>query len=274
MLTRRLLLALLFAAFSFTTSLAAEKKQVLLIGQAPDGHAKNTHEYRAGVRILAQLLKDHPQIETTVTSGDGAWAEGPKMIDKADAVVIFVSQGARWIAQDKQRLEAFRRLAARGGGILALHWGMGAKDAKYINTFLKLVGGIHGGPDRKYKYLETDLVVAAKDHPITRGVEDIRLKEEFYYRLKLNANEGTLIPLLRAKIDGQWETVCFAWEREDGGRSFAFSGLHYHKNWEQLLYRRLMSQAVLWTLKLPVPEGGIDASIPKKQLKVQPGERS
>ena len=48
-----------------------------------------------------------------------------------------------------------------------------------------------------------------------------------------------------------------AWDRPDGGRSFGFVGLHFHKNWERIEYRRLVSQAILWSLKMPIPEGGL-----------------
>ena len=63
--------------------------------------------------------------------------------------------------------------------------------------------------------------------------------------------------MLRAKIDGTDEIVSCAWERPDGGRSFGFTGLHFHENWRRVAYRRLVAQGVLWTLKLPVPNAGL-----------------
>ena len=49
-------------------------------------------------------------------------------------------------------------------------------------------------------------------------------------------------PILRAPIDGTAETVAWAWERPDGGRSFGFSGLHFHDHWKRPEYRRLVAQ--------------------------------
>ena len=63
------------------------------------------------------------------------------------------------------------------------------------------------------------------------------------------------------KIDGKLETISWAWERSNGGRSLGFSGLHFHKNWNLTAYRRLMIQAILWTLKLSIPVNGVNVDI-------------
>ena len=82
--------------------------------------------------MVAELLKGRPEIQMTVVSADEPWAEGPKLIDGADGIVLLVTEGARWMQWDAKRHEALKRLAARGGGITALHWSVGAKEAQYI----------------------------------------------------------------------------------------------------------------------------------------------
>lgn len=262
------LAAAVIAPVSAAERQPAKPKRILLIGQGPDGHPWNTHEYMAGQRILASCLQPVKAVQAIVVNATGPWKQGPELIDSADGVVLFVSQGARWLQQDKLRLAAFQRLAKRGGGLVAIHWGMGAKDAKYIPRFVALFGGIHGGPDRKYKVLTTTTEIAAPKHPILKGVKPVTLKEEFYYRLKL-AKTGTLTPLLKAEIDGGKQTVAFAWERPDGGRSFGFTGCHFHHNWKHDAYRRMITQAVLWTVhvkppaKLPLRYRTTDLSKPR-----------
>ena len=240
-----------------TTTLPAEKpaprpKRILLIGQGPDGHPWNTHEYMAGQRILASCLQPVKGVQIVVVNAKGAWKQGPELLDGADGIVLFVSQGGRWLQQDKRRLAAFQRLGKRGGGFVAIHWGMGARMAKDIKGFVALFGGIHGGPDRKYKVVTTSTELAAPKHPILKGIKPVTLKEEFYYRLKL-AKYGKLTPLLKAEIDGEKHTVAFAWERPGGGRSFGFTGCHYHQNWKHDAYRRMITQAVLWTVDVTPP---------------------
>src|SRR5262249_5608301 len=145
--------------------------------------------------------------------------------------------------------EALARLAARGGGLAALHWAVGTKAAEPIAPFVKLFGGCHGGPDRKYQVVETDLHVAP--HPLTAGIGNFRIRDEFYYQLKFPSPPDGLVPLVTATIDGQPQTVAWAYQRADGGRSFGFTGLHFDDNWQREEYQRLVTQAVRWTLKLP-----------------------
>jgi type 1 glutamine amidotransferase len=247
---------------------AAPKKTVLLVGQGPDGqHPRGTHEYQAGARILARCLARVPDLEVIVVQADGAWKEGPDLLSRADAVVLFVAEGARWIHTDPSRRKAFEKLAARRAGIVGVHWAIGTRDAGPIDAFLKLLGACHGGPDRKFK--ETETALSPAKHPIATGIDKFRVRDEFYYRLKVVKSENAAQPLLLASIDGREEMVAWAWERPDGGRSFGFSGLHFHDNWRLPAYRRLVTQAVLWTLKLPIPRLGLAVDVPQAELKLK-----
>jgi type 1 glutamine amidotransferase len=235
----------------------AAPKKLLLVGTGPDGHPPQTHEYMAGLKILEKCLQGVPGLEVSTVKAVGAWPEGPELIKRADGVVLFLSEGAAWLHHDPKRLQALQRVAARKGGLTVLHWGMGTRDAKNIDGFVKLFGGCHGGPDRKYKVVEVEAQVADPKHPIARGIDHkFRVKDEFYYRLKFIKPEGSVRPILRVSLDGKDETVAWAWERPDGGRSFGFSGLHFHTNWRLEAYRRLVAQGVLWTLGLPTPAPG------------------
>jgi type 1 glutamine amidotransferase len=268
MTRRRWLLALLMLT-SLGGPASAAPRKLLLVGCGPDGHPATTHEYMAGLKVLAKCLKDVPGLEVTVVKAIDPWREGPELMQRADGVVLFVSEGARWLQHDPKRLDALRQVAARKGGLVVLHWGMGTRDAKYIDDFVKLFGGCHGGPDRKYKVLETEAKVADASHPVVRGVAGkFRIKDEFYYRLKMVRAQTGLTPLLRVVIDGNDETVAWAWTRPDGGRSFGFSGLHFHANWDREEYRRLVAQGVVWTLGLPIPEKGLAVKVTEEDLKL------
>jgi type 1 glutamine amidotransferase len=225
------------------------RKKLLLLAQGPDGHPAQTHEYVAGLTILQKLLDKNPDLEVTLVRADEPWREGPDLLAKADGIVLYLSEGAKWSQQNSKRAAALAALAKRGGGISVLHWAMGTKDAKNIEPFLQLAGGCHGGPDRKYTVLNTDLTVVDPKHPITRGVENFKARDEFYHHLKWIKDSGVITPLLQADIDGLRETVAWAWQRPGGGRSFGFTGLHFHENWQIPEYRRLVVQGVTWTIK-------------------------
>lgn len=264
--------SLLFVALALLASSSVAdtpKKKLLLLGHGPDGHPPETHEYLAGMRILTKGLAPVPGLEVTTVQADGRWPEGPELLERADGVVLFLAEGAKWIAADPRRQAAFERLARRGGGLAALHWAIGTREAAPIDGFLKLLGGCHGGPDRKYKVVEEEAQVVDAAHPITTGLRNFRVKDEFYYQLKFVSPAGSVRPLLRVKLDGQPETVAWSWERPDGGRSFGFSGLHFHHNWRLPEYRRLAAQGVLWTLKLPIPEQGLAVEVTEAELKAK-----
>jgi type 1 glutamine amidotransferase len=236
--------------------------KVLLIASGPDGHPAATHEYTAGIDILARLLKPQPGVETLVAKVDGAWNEGPDLIGRADCVVLFLSEGAKWLSADAKRLAAFRAHAKRGGGLVVLHWAMGTREAAPIDAFVDLFGACHGGPDRKYKVLDAKLSVADPKHGTASGLKDFTIHDEYYYKLKLPKGRHEVMPVLFAEIDGAKEMVAWSWERPDGGRSFGFSGLHFHANWKREEYRRLAAQGVLWTARQPIPKAGLPVDLP------------
>jgi hypothetical protein len=48
----------------------------------------------------------------------------------------------------------------------------------------------------------------------------------------------------------------WAYERANGGRAFGFTGGHFHRSWADENFRRVVVNAILWTAKADVPEGG------------------
>ncbi len=218
------------------------------------------------MRIVQQMLSKIPGLEIELINADSPWPEGPELLAKADGVVLFVSEGAHWVREDPRRREAFARLAQRGGGLSVLHWGMGTRDAANIADFVRLFGGCHGGPDRRYKVVDVHCEFAT--HPVTEGIKPFDVHEEFYFKLKLPQAAKGLTPLLQVNIEGSDETVCWAWNRPEQGRSFGFSGLHFHENWSVAQYRRLVAQGILWTVAKESEFGKLQLDVDAKLLKL------
>jgi len=246
----------------------AAPKRLLLLGQGPDGHPQATHEYFSGLKIVKKCLDRVKTLDAVLVEADEPFRAGPDLIDKADGVVLFLSEGAKWMQQEDARLAAFQRLAARGGAFVGLHWATGCREARYIEKYVQLLGGCHGGPDRKYAVVTATTEIADATHPVVTAIAAVMLEDEFYYRLKFAKPEGSITPLLRVPIDGEPHTVAWAWERPDKGRSFGFTGLHFHRNWSQPGYRRLVAQGIVWSLRLPVPAAGLDVEITDDDLKL------
>jgi type 1 glutamine amidotransferase len=268
---------------------AAEPKRLLLVGQGPDGHPAATHEFMAGLGILEKCLSRVEGLKVMTVKADEPWKEGPQMLKEADGVVLYVSQGAKWMQADAGLYDAFAAFAARGGGLVALHWSVGAKDAKYIEGQLKLLGGSRGGPQRKYTVADFDVRLPTPDHPIVRGIKPFAVHDELYYRLDFvkgaNGDDGKhgdakadgekrlkFDRIFAATIDDREETVAWAWERPDDGRSFGYVGMHFHENWKMPEYRRLATQAALWTLKMDIPKDGVSVEFAAADLKLPDGD--
>ncbi|MGD9648275.1 MAG: ThuA domain-containing protein [Pirellulales bacterium] len=258
-------LGVLLAA-NLAPSHAADKPQrVLLLAQGPDGHPAGTHEFVAGQTQLAEWLRPMADLEVQLVRVDEPWADGPDLLEQADCVVLYVCEGAKFMQADPRRWQAFQRCAARGAGLVTLHWACGCKAPEPIPGFLKLMGACHGGPDRRYTVVETDLRPAEPAHPIARGLSEFRIRDEFYFSLKRGPAPGVLQPVLTATIEGRQEMICWAWQRAatdgaEGGRSFGFTALHFYDNWQRPEYRRLVTQGVLWTLGHEIPENGLEIS--------------
>ena len=260
---KHLLLSMLL---SITSSVfAADAKRLLIVGQGPDGHPPTTHEFMPGAKVLAELLKPFENIKTTVVDASEPGGGGDKLIDDCDGLAMFISEGSMWMQKDAARWAALKRLAARGGAIIAYHWSVGAKDAQYIPGQLELLGATRGGEQRKYTKIGVDLKKADPSHPILRGIGDMNVYDEFYYALDQRPD---IHPLITANLEGKDETAVWSLDRKDGGRSFGFVMLHYHSNWQREDYRRMVVQGVLWSLKQDIPEGGVKVDIDSKKLEL------
>ena len=71
---------------------------------------------------------------------------------------------------------------------------------------------------------------------------------------------GRMEPAVRA-AKGAREVLAWAYERPTGGRGFGYTGAHFHKNWGNDDFRRLMLNALVWTAGLDVPSAGVASTV-------------
>jgi hypothetical protein len=60
----------------------------------------------------------------------------------------------------------------------------------------------------------------------------------------------------------------WALERADGGRGVGFTGGHFHDNWGNDEFRKVVLNALVWLAKMEVPASGIESSVTKEQLEM------
>ncbi|HEY0714497.1 MAG TPA: ThuA domain-containing protein, partial [Polyangia bacterium] len=111
-------------------------------------------------------------------------------------------------------------------------------------------------------------------HPIRRGVPAFDSRDEWYFNIRFAPETDRITPILQAlppddlrftpdaaQHAGRRETVAWTFNRSDGGRSFGFTGGHFHDNWGNEPFRRTIVNAVLWTAGIDIPTAGAAANI-------------
>jgi Trehalose utilisation len=127
------------------------------------------------------------------------------------------------------------------------------------------------------------------NHPITRGVKPFKIRDEWYFNMRFREGMKGVTPILSAVPDGSTtnrnngphsgnppmremvargdaQHVAWAAERADGGRGFGFTGAHFHQNWANDDFRKVMLNAILWVAKVEVPADGVQSKVTPEQL--------
>jgi type 1 glutamine amidotransferase len=283
---------LLSGAASAFAEEAAPAKIVFVAGKP--SHAPWEHEHKAGCILLAQKLEEGmPGVKTQVVF-DG-WPEDESVFEGASAVVVYSDGGGGHPLNP--HLEKVDAMMKQGIGLVCIHYAVETLKGPEGDKFLEWLGGYFEthwsvNPHWKAKY-ET-----LPDHPITRGVPPFEVQDEWYYHMRFAPKMEGVTPILsalppkhtlrredgphsgnphvrKAVENGEPQHTAWAYERGDSGRGFGFTGGHFHKNWKDDNFRRLVLNAIAWSAKLDVPEGGIQTTTPdddamKANVKGQP----
>ncbi len=91
--------------------------------------------------------------------------------------------------------------------------------------------------------------------------DSIRSATRFHDVATDGAHSGN--PAVRAEVaKGLPQHMAWAYERPNGGRSFGFTGGHYHWNWGRTEIITLVTNAICWTAKIDIPEQGLKVNGP------------
>jgi type 1 glutamine amidotransferase len=245
-------------------------KRVLIVA-GRRSHGPGDHEFFAGSAILANLLKQNPDV-FPIMARDG-WPKNEKLFDTADCIVMYMDGGDHHPAIDKpERMAVIQRQLDRGAGWVNIHYAVEYPVKLGKRDIAGPVKGWLGG------YYETGysinphwdaMIRNLPKHPITHGVKPFTIRDEWYYGMRWIDDMKGVTPILQAvppdntrrtnytkSRKGEIETMALAFERPNGGRSFGFTGGHFHRNWADENFRRLVVNAILWCAKEEVPEGG------------------
>lgn len=273
------LAAAVMAATAPPTEAETAKKKIVFVAGNPS-HGRGEHEHRAGCMLLAdQLNKSGLPVEAVVTTN--GWPKDDAIFDQASAVVIYADGGGGHPAM--QHLDELKKLAASGVGIGCIHYAVEIPKGKPGDTFLDVIGGYFEENRSVNPHWEASFKLP--QHEVTRGVHDFKMGDEWYYFMRFRENMDGVTPILTdvppasslsrpdGPHEGNPEVRAAVLERKEPqhmmwiyqgpkSRGFGFTGGHFHKNWQQDDFRRVVLNAIVWISGTPVPENGVPSKTP------------
>ena len=271
------------------------KKLVIVAGKP--SHPPRMHEFNAGVQLLVKCLKDVPGLRTEfVLNG---WPQDESIFDGADGIVFYMDGGGRHelVQEAGRRLKLAEEWTSQGVGIGCMHYGVEFIRDQAGQQFQRWIGGHYENMFSCNPIWEPEFT-QFPEHPVTRGVKPFTIKDEWYFNMRFidnlpgnqaeSASGMKFVPILvSAPSDavrngpyvypkgpyahiqadkGRAEAMMWAVEREDGGLGFGFTGGHFHDNWSNDNYRKVVLNAMAWLAKANVPEQGIESAVTQADL--------
>lgn len=273
-----------------------EKKKLVIVAGKPS-HPPRMHEFNAGVQLLYQCLENAPGIETHyVLNG---WPQDESIFKNAAAVVFYMDGGGKHelVQENGLRLKLVDQWAQKGVGIGCMHYGVEILPDQAGAEFQRWIGG-------HYEHLYSCNPIWEPEfgwlpeHPITRGVRPFQIQDEWYFNMRfvadLPGNQPASVagmkftPILVASPSdavrngpyvypkgpyehiqanaARSEAMMWAVERPDGGRGFGFTGGHFHDNWANEDFRKVVLNAMVWLTKADVPPDGVASKLEPGQI--------
>lgn len=289
-------IAFLLAVSLTASSVHAETRKIVLVAGKPS-HPPRMHEFNAGVQLLAKCLQGQKDVEVQfVLNG---WPKDDAVLEAADAIVFFMDGGGRHeiVQEDGRRLKVLQQLTGKGVGVGFMHYGVEVLADQAGDEMKRWIGG-HYEHQFSCNPIWEPTFSAFPDHPVTRGVKPFQIKDEWYFNMRFLAGlegerageaEGMkFVPILVAAPSdavrdgpyvypkgpyphiqaskGRAEAMMWTVERADGGRGFGFTGGHFHDNWANDDFRKVVLNAIVWITKADVPQAGVASSITRDEL--------
>lgn len=263
---------------------ASAPRRLVLIAGTPS-HGPGDHEFNAGVQLLAECLKGESNLNVIFQLN--GYPKDESVLDGADAIVLFADGGGGHPFIQEQRIERINELAARGVGIMCMHYAVEVPKDKGADEMRSWIGGAYEHAWSCNPMWEPEFTTFPK-HPICNGVKPFSVRDEWYFNMRFRPEMAGVTPLLTAipsdavrngpyvypqgpyehiqAAKGRSETMMWCTERDDGGRGVGFTGGHVHRNWGNESFRKVILNALLWVSKVDVPENGVETQVSEEML--------
>jgi len=261
--------------------MAAKSKIIMVAGRA--SHGSGSHEHPGGCSLLADLLNEHVNgVEAEVHRG---WPESPNAFEDASAIVIYSDGGSGHMIIP--HLDQVAELMKQGVGLAIMHYAVEVPKGKPGDCFLEWIGGYFEAHWSVNPHWVAEFT-SFPQHPVMQGLKPFSMSDEWYYHMRFRENMEGVTPLLstvppestmerpdgphsgnpdvrRAVANKEPQHLGWCVEREDGGRGLGFTGGHFHNNWADDDLRKFILNAIVWTAKVEIPEGGVSTPPPTQE---------
>ncbi len=245
---------------------------VLLIAGEPS-HGPGEHRFPDGCKLLAEAMN---------TSGLGLRAEvslgwpTDAVLASATALVLYSDGLDGHVA--KGQVAALRRHTSAGKGLAVLHFAVEPSPGDLADYLLETIGGrfeTEWSVNPVWKVEQPKLLA----HDVTRGVAPFSIDDEWYYHLRFHRDARPVLqavppenslgqdgprsgnPAVRAAV-AKREPQTLGWVFEGAGaRTFGFTGGHFHRNWSDDNFRKLVLNGLAWTAGVAVPPAGVSSTV-------------
>jgi type 1 glutamine amidotransferase len=235
----RILLALLLATLP---ALAAPKVKVLLV---TGGHGFEKEPFYS-------VFKENSAIEFTAAAH--AAKTNATVFERDDLLsydVVVLYDMPKSITEPQKA--KFLSLLDKGTGLVVLHHAL--VSYQQWPEYEKIIGGryveppgMEGKVTPEFGYqhnVDVPVVIAAKDHPITKGLQDFTIHDEIYWGFRVGAD---VTPLLTTTHPKSGKTL--SWVRTQSKSRIVYLQLgHDHSAYENPNYRQLVAQSIQWAAK-------------------------
>ncbi len=219
-------------------------------------HSPGEHDYPQFLADWSKLLTERGAVV------DGSLhAPSAAELEKTDVIVMYKGDAGYMTASERTALRDFIK---RGGGLVTIHDPLCGPDPE---EFASYVGGAKKHGEVNYTLgVNVPLTVVDRSSPIMKGMTDITLFDEAFYKLTWAKGEGvhvlatTVIPDTPSsrRGGGMGQTVPQVWTYEhkmEGGepaRAFVWLQGHSYENFAKPQVRDMLLRGIAWAAHKPV----------------------
>ncbi len=260
------------AAMFFLCSIAHANTTILFIAGEPS-HGPGEHRFPDGCALLAEALNASGlPLRAEVSNGwpaDAVFAAATTVVLYSDGLENHVAEG---------KVPALRRHVGARKGLAVLHFALEPSRGELSDFLLEAIGGRFEEGWSVNPLWKMEQPKLAR-HAVTRGVTAFAIDDEWYYHLRFRAGVTPVLqavppenslgqdgprsgnPAVRAALaKGEPQTLGWVFEGS-GARTFGFTGGHYHRNWANDDFRKLVLNGIVWAAGIEVPAQGVSSIV-------------